>query len=124
MRDRYVILKHQTGQDLHWDLMLEREGTLKTFRLRKPPKSLLEGDRTPAEAIQDHEPRFLTYEGPVQGGKGSVAREDQGDYETLSRDGEQWEIKLRGSLLRGTFQMKREGQAGWSFVRRKHGGSL
>jgi len=108
MRNRYVILRHRAGQDLHWDLMLEREGALKTFRLKEDPKALLEGKWIAAEPIQDHELRFLTYEGSVQGGKGSVVREAQGDYETLRQDANLWEVRMQGASLKGVFQMKED----------------
>ena len=95
---------------------------MKTFRLPEPPQRLLAGGRVPAEAIQDHALRFLTYEGPVQSGKGSVKREADGNYETRFRDDNLWEIRMQGALLKGVFQMKREGDKGWSFGLLAEGG--
>ena len=71
---RYVILEHRTKERVHWDLMLQRSGCLWAWRVNCPPAEI--GDAPlPLEKIADHSLRFLTYQGPVQNGAGSVCIE-------------------------------------------------
>jgi len=73
---RFVILEHDHPH-LHWDLMLEAGGVLKTWRLAKPPVEL---GPILAEPLGDHRIAYLDYEGPVSGGRGTVTRWDAGSY--------------------------------------------
>lgn len=74
---RYVILTHD-HPFLHWDFMLEAGGVLRTWRLLDEPAA---GRTGRAEALADHRVAYLDYEGPVSGGRGSVARWDHGTYD-------------------------------------------
>ena len=38
---RFVVQEHTTPDGVHWDLMLETEQTLTTFRLAKRPEDVL-----------------------------------------------------------------------------------
>jgi hypothetical protein len=86
MKDkRFVIQEHQTSEGVHWDLMLEQDDVLTTFRLpvgRASALALSCGDARPtrAERIFDHPLRFLWYEGPVQNGTGRVRIVDRGTW--------------------------------------------
>lgn len=75
---RFVILTHD-HPFVHWDLMLEAEGTLRTWRLLAEPAP----DRIiDAEALPDHRLYYLDYEGPVSQGRGTVTRWDAGRHDT------------------------------------------
>ena len=77
---RYVILTHDHPFP-HWDLMLEEASVLRTWRLMSEPGPA----RTVAtEQLGDHRIAYLDYEGPVSGGRGSVARWDYGSYEKVT----------------------------------------
>jgi hypothetical protein len=76
---RYVILTHDHPFP-HWDFMLEAEGVLRTWRLLAEPAAR---QSVPAERLADHRLAYLDYEGPVSGGRGSVARWDHGTYDTV-----------------------------------------
>jgi len=66
------------------------------------------------EPIEDHRIRFLDYEGPVQAGRGSITMEDQGCFITRLENQDLWEIQMRGRLLNGIFQLRRQkGPTGW-----------
>lgn len=80
---RYVILTHDHPFP-HWDLMLEDGGVLRTWRLLAEPAA---GQVVRAEQLADHRLAYLDYEGPVSGGRGSVARWDHGTYEQLGVGG-------------------------------------
>ena len=74
---RFVILRHDAPQGLHFDLLLEASGVLRTWALPQPPDSGVEME---CEALPDHRMAYLDYEGPVSGGRGTVDRWDWGTY--------------------------------------------
>ncbi|MHC4555202.1 MAG: DNA polymerase ligase N-terminal domain-containing protein [Planctomycetota bacterium] len=106
MKKQFVIQEHTTPEDVHWDLMLEMEDCLWTWRLNTPPAEI-ENEPISAERIHDHPLRFLSYEGPVQNKTGHVKIADQGLYQII----EQTDISLvalfEGQILSGTFGLYR-----------------
>ena len=74
---RYVILAHDWPTP-HFDLFLEANGVLKSWRLLAEPTP---GVTVPATPTADHRVVYLDYEGPVSGGRGTVARVAAGEYE-------------------------------------------
>jgi hypothetical protein len=96
-RRRFVILTHD-HPFLHWDLMLEGEGGLRTWRLLKEPAA---GSASPAERLADHRTAYLDYEGPVSAGRGTVTRWDQGTYEIVSETDDELRTTLAGVRLQG-----------------------
>jgi hypothetical protein len=94
---RYVILEHD-HPSLHWDLMLESEEILRTWRLSEPPR--------PAKSLAaistfDHRPIYLSYEGPVSGNRGRVARWDQGTFTWQQCQSDRAAVVVNGERLRG-----------------------
>lgn len=67
---RFVILEHD-HPFLHWDLMIEQAGALKTWRLLEQP---VPGKWLAAEGLPDHRTAYLSYEGEVSGNRGMVKR--------------------------------------------------
>ena len=111
----FVIQRHEKqGEPVHWDLMLEHGDRLKTFRLDRPPERLV-GACVAATPIFDHEKRFLTYEGPVNQGRGRVTIAEKGEYETLARSSDRWRLQLRGHILLGTFILEKREDGLWEF---------
>lgn len=76
---RFVILKHD-HPFVHWDLLLEAEGALRSWRLLAEPRPDL---IMTAQPLPDHRLHYLDYEGPVSGGRGTVSRWDRGHHTTL-----------------------------------------
>ncbi len=112
---RYVIQEHTTPQGVHWDLMLEDEGILRTFRLAQTPAAVLE--RTvQAERIFDHPLRFLTYEGPVQQRTGRVRIVDHGLYYDREHGEKRWDLSLEGAVLNGDFSLTQAEKNTWHFT--------
>ena len=84
--------------------MLEWGSVLRTYRLNKAPKDAAEW---PAEAVRiaDHPLRFLSYQGPVNEGRGNVQIADSGTYEIISDEENRLELILNGEILNGRFEL-------------------
>ena len=102
---RYVVQKHTQADGVHWDLMLEDGEILRTWRLDIGPEDVLDRPAV-ADKIFDHSLRFLTYEGPVQNGTGTVEIADRGTFRFTLTDQEQSVMKFSGQILRGEFVIK------------------
>ena len=102
--ERFVLHKHSRGKQLHWDLMLQAADVLETYRLQLPPEQLRR-DGCTARRIFDHPLKFLSYEGSVNNGQGTVEFVDSGTYEMLSRDEGKIELQFDGSILTGRFEL-------------------
>ncbi len=81
----FVVLRHDHPQP-HFDLLLDDGHSLRTWRLARLPAA---GVETTCESLPAHRRIYLEYEGPVSGGRGTVARELAGRYEIVdeSADG-------------------------------------
>jgi hypothetical protein len=114
---RFAILIHD-HPCLHWDLLVERSGVLRSWRLLDSPERwLLAVSSTAliAEAIADHRLAYLDYEGPVSRERGSVQRWDGGAVEWLEDSPHLIRLKLNGKRLRGELQITRaDGEQNWS----------
>ena len=88
---RYVILHHTDapGGD-HYDLMLERDGTLKTWEIQSTDLSTPQ----PAIAKADHRMRYLDYQGLISKGRGFVARVASGTFEILQWSDEEIRVRM------------------------------
>jgi hypothetical protein len=78
-----VLLLHEVPDGTaHVDWMIapeERgESRLITFRLERSLDALSPGESLPAVRLADHRRRYLDYEGPISGSRGSVRRLAQG----------------------------------------------
>lgn len=74
---KFVILWHD-HPFLHWDFLIEDGTDLASWRLLELPQS---GKRVPALLLPVHRCHYLTWEGPVSGGRGSVRRIYSGELE-------------------------------------------
>ena len=109
---RFVVLHHQcpTGYPRpdHWDFMLEAAGVLRTWALRERPDAASADSPIAAEALADHRLAYLEMEGPVSGGRGSVARWDQGEYRAEEWKPDKVVVRLSGARLAGVATLVRE----------------
>ncbi|MCH9656926.1 MAG: hypothetical protein K0U86_23160 [Planctomycetes bacterium] len=115
---QYVILRHDFPE-LHWDLMLEEAGVLKTWRLSAPPAIDHASDESSidlvAEALPDHRLAYLEYEGPVSGDRGEVSRWDNGTFSLLERTEDLVVALLTGDELAGRVTLKKtDNENQWS----------
>jgi hypothetical protein len=108
---RYALLIHDSPRGLHYDFFLEDGEVLKTWALPHLPEKCLE---IPCEALADHRPVYLDYEGPISGGRGTVQRWDQGTYSVQQWTEGEITVELAGAKLEGRVELRRQtGQ--WRF---------
>lgn len=104
-RTLYVLHRHDWGPHPHWDFMLEVPGQelLRTFQFPFEP-TLEEARRgLPCREIKGHARKYLTYEGPVSRGRGTVSIVDAGGCFVVSRSPRMLHLRLhseRGYELR------------------------
>lgn len=95
--------------------MLETEGHLSTWRVNIGPEEL---KTTPAKAekIFDHDLKFLTYQGPVNKGKGNVTTADKGTYSIIAKTPEKLQIRINANILNGTYTLTKISENTWQFA--------
>jgi bifunctional non-homologous end joining protein LigD len=111
---RFVIQKHIRKGDIHWDLMLERDGFLETYRLDAGPERLVDGKHV-ATRIFDHDLKFLSYEGSVNDGRGSVEMVESGSCELLELSDQCLNLMFQGTILKGNFTLRHIKEDRWQF---------
>lgn len=102
---KFVIQEHSTTTGVHWDFMFESGNTLKTYRLDKSPADILQCSAN-AIKIFDHPLKFLTYQGPVNKGQGSVCIVEAGTYKILQDKHHLIQLNLNGRILKGLFILR------------------
>lgn len=109
-------MQEHTREDepTHWDLMLEADGVLRTYRLDLPPEDLADRACT-ATQIHDHPLRFLTYQGGVNKGLGNARIVDSGTYQQIEDSGQSIRLDFNGEILRGEFSLARIKGDVWEF---------
>ena len=103
---RFVLHKHSGCGPVHWDLMLEIDDTLATWRIAADPLAISPGERIEAARIHDHRKAYLDYAGAVSGGRGRVEPQDSGQLSVTSDDDDVWTFELSGSILQGRFELR------------------
>ena len=89
---------HNDQRGVHFDFLLEFEGSLRTWALPQPPDSAAE---MVCDALPDHRLAYLDYEGPVSGDRGTVAAWDRGTFSVETIDDSRLVVQLRGEKLHG-----------------------
>ncbi len=104
---RFVVLLHRTPpgypRGTHFDLMLEHDGTLRTWALSELPAA---GQTVDGEALADHRLEYLSFEGELAGGRGAVCRVDAGTYDSIQAGPDSLTVSLQGAKLRGTLTLQ------------------
>ena len=107
MSDAFVILAHSGHGPTHYDLMLADGDSLATWQLPAPVAELPTGATVRARKLPDHRMAYLTYEGPVSGGRGHVTRLDAGTCERLCAGPDRWLVSLDGLTGRNLLELRR-----------------
>ncbi len=108
----FVVVQHTTPQGVHWDLMLQINEVLWTWRMGCLPADI-GNSPVEAEKIADHSLRFLTYEGPVQDNTGSVKIIDSGRLLCLETHENKCYFTCRGSVISGSYVLHHQQQNQW-----------
>ena len=78
---------------------------LRTWALPQPPAV---GSEMRPPLLADHRPAYLDYEGPVSGGRGTVACWDRGNYTLVAESEGELAVVLMGSQFCGRVELRRE----------------
>jgi len=86
--------------------MLEQGTHLATWRIASQP---IGSTTSPIECtrISHHRKRYLNFEGPLSGGRGVVTRVDQGWFQLLAADDDEWTLDFAGRHLTGPHRLTR-----------------
>jgi len=117
-RQRFVVHEHNARKaGLHYDLRLEMNGVLKDWAFRKE-LPLEPGVKRYGVKQEDHELRWLEFEGEIAEGYGAGTMRiwDRGEYEILKSEEDKLVLKFYGLKLRGTYVLLRF-RDGWLFFR-------
>lgn len=98
---RFVVLEH-AWNGVHWDVMLDVGDCLRTWAVDAP---IVPGVERPARALGNHRRLYLEYEGPISGGRGSVRRWDEGEYEVLAWADDRICVRVAGAQLAGVLEL-------------------
>jgi hypothetical protein len=117
---RFVLLYHDcpTGhvKPSHWDFMLEFDGKLRTWELRRLPAEWggegEDGNILPAMRLADHRIEYLNYEGPLTGNRGSVSRVATGEFQVIENTPERLTVRLDSEIYRDGAQLTATSQLG------------
>lgn len=90
---RYVVLAHDWPSP-HYDLMLEEQRFLKTWRIPQWPLVAVQQGK----ALPDHRLAYLEYEGQLSNNRGTVRRVAAGTYHTLQHHHNHWVVSLTGAV--------------------------
>lgn len=116
----FVLLRHETLEGVHWDLMLDTGSVLTTWQLAADPCGVgWESGGISSRRLPDHRRAYLEYEGPVSRNRGWVRLADRGTYRILADESLSCTVSLIGQRLSGRFRLEAEkaGLESWRFKR-------
>ncbi|MFN9724737.1 MAG: hypothetical protein ACK524_22750 [Planctomyces sp.] len=91
---RFAVLQHD-HPFLHWDLLLEDGPEAATWRLLRRP---VLGEPIAAEPLAPHRLMYLSYTGPVSGGRGFVSPLATGTWQLLTAAGDSQTIQRNSAV--------------------------
>ena len=114
-----VLLRHECGPQSHFDWMIEDPaaeagaGRLLTWRMAEPTSAWADLERLTIHAIDAHRRDFLTYEGELTGGRGSVRRIDHGAIHFLNWSEAGGELDVKFTQFTGRLLLHRVSGDRW-----------
>jgi bifunctional non-homologous end joining protein LigD len=119
--NRFVIQKHAAERaGLHYDLRLERDGTLVSWAVRRG-LPMTAGEKHYAARTEDHPMEYLDFEAQIPSGEyggGEMRIFDRGTYEALEWEPNKMTVRLEGERVRGEYHIVQTRQ-GWLIFRSK-----
>lgn len=124
--NRFVIQKHAAERaGLHYDLRLERDGTLVSWAVRKGLPTV-PGERRFAARTEDHPMQYLDFEAWIPSGEyggGEMRIFDKGTYEAPEWENGKMTVILHGERVKGEYHIVQTKQ-GWLIFRSKRSGPV
>jgi len=124
--DTFVVQEHHTprrspahpgtGERVHWDLRLERDGVLKSWAVPKGPPTEQGANRL-AVPTEDHPLEYASFSGPIAAGEyggGQVTIWDAGRYATEKWDDRHIIVTFDGRRLAGRYALFPVGDRAWN----------
>lgn len=119
--DTFVVQEHhtprgRTGERVHWDLRLERDGVLKSWAVPKGPP-LEPGTNRLAVPTEDHPLEYASFAGTITAGEyggGEVTIWDAGRYATEKWDDRHVIVTFDGHRLRGRYALFPLADGSWN----------
>ncbi|HEY4631068.1 MAG TPA: non-homologous end-joining DNA ligase [Blastococcus sp.] len=119
--DTFVVQEHhtprgRTGERVHWDLRLERDGVLKSWAVPKGPPTE-KGPSRLAVPTEDHPLEYAAFAGTITAGEyggGSVTIWDAGWYATGKWADDHITVTFDGSRLAGRYVLFRLADGTWN----------
>ncbi|HEY0127399.1 MAG TPA: non-homologous end-joining DNA ligase [Blastococcus sp.] len=119
--DTFVVQEHhtprgRTGERVHWDLRLERDGVLKSWAVPKGPPTE-QGPSRLAVPTEDHPLEYASFSGTIAAGEyggGHVTIWDAGRYATEKWDDRHIIVTFDGRRLAGRYAMFPVGDGAWN----------
>lgn len=112
-----VLLHHTAATGDHFDWLLAEpgnpEGLLRTFRVLVPTDEWAGLRAWDLELIQPHRRIYLTYEGPIPGGRGEVRRVDEGTFAAVAWSDERMELDVAMRGVRGRVELVKVSEKHW-----------
>jgi bifunctional non-homologous end joining protein LigD len=115
---RFVVQEHHASH-LHWDLRLEREGTLASWAVPRGIPDHPQEDRL-AVRTEDHPLKYLEFEGEIPAGNygaGTMAVWDSGTYELEKWREDEVMAVFHGERVEGRYVLFRTGGKNWMIHR-------
>ena len=100
---RYAILEHR-WDGVHWDFLVEDGESLRSWAISQP---IRENVDLPARSLPAHRRVYLDYEGDISGGRGVVARWDDGECDVVEWREDRIRLAVRGRQLVGEVELRR-----------------
>jgi bifunctional non-homologous end joining protein LigD len=122
--DTFVVQEHhtprgRTGERVHWDLRLERDGVLKSWAVPKGPPLRPDVNRL-AVPTEDHPLEYASFAGAIAAGEyggGQVSIWDAGRYETEKWDERHVLVRFAGRRLTGRYALFPLADGTWNIRR-------
>jgi bifunctional non-homologous end joining protein LigD len=122
--DTFVVQEHhtprgRTGERVHWDLRLERDGVLKSWAVPKGPPLEPDENRL-AVPTEDHPLEYASFAGEIASGEyggGQVTIWDAGRYETEKWDDRHIIVRFDGTRLSGRYVLFPLKDGAWNLKR-------
>ncbi len=103
----------------HHDWLFEDpagSGQLVCFRVDRPPGQWGQAGRMDLEALALHRSKYLSYQGPLGGGRGHVQPVDRGHVEVIDWQDDQATLAVAVGQFNGRVSLRRHHGAHWILV--------